>query len=886
MRHFFMMIVASIFVMLSSNNARADLPPAPEQCASQENCFAIMSNDTLYFYRKGVEKANISTPETGPGTIRYSNGYLVATWQVHNIVWLYNIATGNQCWRDVGMSCKEGVVFGQYAYVACPDNYLIIKMPLDCTTHQEILAGSFNQPTSLATSASEILVSSNGDNRVGSIDPNTLGHSLSFTTLTSMGVVRYHAGNNLVYFDGVDDQNQPGIFYKSLPLQNNFDTLPLLYLPGEAISMAMSDTHMVVASYYSETYIVDIANQTYTTMTQYASMATAISDDTICARQGGVNPIVRFYDLQGGERTEYSPIPILGISMDYIKPHVPAACGNGLIEPGEVCDGSDFDGQTCVDQGFSGGVLNCNVSCSAFNTTTCWVCGDGVKTENEECDGNDFGTVTCGDYQYASGSLSCNSSCQIDSSGCHTCGDGFVEGPEQCEDTDLNGETCVSQGYISGDLACGSDCTYDTSGCNSCGDGVINFGDVCDGAAINESCQSMGFDGGTIACNSTCDGYDTSACTQCGNGEIEGSEECDLSNLNGASCSSLGYGTGTLTCYGNCTYNVQACSTPPEHICGDNVVDPGEQCDDGNRDIGDGCDDNCQLEPVQTGCGNALVEADEQCDGTALDGATCQSLGFISGAMSCKSNCTLNSGGCTFGAFQAQGFSIKPNATPSSGLFTDIQINAYNDMIGSKTKSCQSSMDGNDLLITTPADGYCSVELTYEAANEAGAGKVFIVIYKPINSLNDANALLRIRPDGSLGIESGGHMRAQKGAYPRITLGNNEVNESSDEDLALREELLSKHPDSGVTGRFALVEMASGLNTYCSPTQPDKCAVIVGGQREILDLDKLEESLGEIGRTPKRRGCSVAGGSSGNSTIPVFLVVTVLFLAIRIRRRK
>lgn len=52
-------------------------------------------------------------------------------------------------------------------------------------------------------------------------------------------------------------------------------------------------------------------------------------------------------------------------------------CGNGVLESGEVCDGADLGGQTCVSQGFDGGVLSCNAGCSAFVTSGCFDCREG-----------------------------------------------------------------------------------------------------------------------------------------------------------------------------------------------------------------------------------------------------------------------------------------------------------------------------------------------------------------------------------------------------------------------------------------------------------------------------------------------------------------------------
>jgi len=47
------------------------------------------------------------------------------------------------------------------------------------------------------------------------------------------------------------------------------------------------------------------------------------------------------------------------------------------------------------------------------------------------------------------------------------CGNGVREGGEQCDGSDLGGQTCQSQGYQQGTLACKSDCTFDTSGCSN-----------------------------------------------------------------------------------------------------------------------------------------------------------------------------------------------------------------------------------------------------------------------------------------------------------------------------------------------------------------------------------------------------------------------------------
>lgn len=45
-------------------------------------------------------------------------------------------------------------------------------------------------------------------------------------------------------------------------------------------------------------------------------------------------------------------------------------CGDGIIEPGEECDVSDFGGETCQTQGFNRGSLICTASCT-IDTSAC-----------------------------------------------------------------------------------------------------------------------------------------------------------------------------------------------------------------------------------------------------------------------------------------------------------------------------------------------------------------------------------------------------------------------------------------------------------------------------------------------------------------------------------
>lgn len=75
-----------------------------------------------------------------------------------------------------------------------------------------------------------------------------------------------------------------------------------------------------------------------------------------------------------------------------------------------------------------------------------------------------------------------------------TCGNGVIESGEQCEDTPPN--------TINGD-GCSSTCQTETP--ITCGNGNIDAGEQCDGTNLGEeTCQNLGFTGGTLSCASNC----------------------------------------------------------------------------------------------------------------------------------------------------------------------------------------------------------------------------------------------------------------------------------------------------------------------------------------------------------------------------------------------
>lgn len=97
-------------------------------------------------------------------------------------------------------------------------------------------------------------------------------------------------------------------------------------------------------------------------------------------------------------------------------------CGNGNIDTGEDCDGVNLDGNDCTDVGnYTGGTLGCDTDCT-FDTTLCDApvsCGNGTIDAGEDCDGSNLGGNDCADVgSYNSGTLGCENDCTWDVSGC------------------------------------------------------------------------------------------------------------------------------------------------------------------------------------------------------------------------------------------------------------------------------------------------------------------------------------------------------------------------------------------------------------------------------------------------------------------------------------
>ena len=372
-------------------------------------------------------------------------------------------------------------------------------------------------------------------------------------------------------------------------------------------------------------------------------------------------------------------VPLLLAACD-TKTKTVDACGDGFLDPGEACDGSQMSATTCTELGYyeQQGILTCRSDCT-FELSVCTggFCGDDIIQTGggEDCDGDNLANMTCVGLSLGLGTLRCMDTCRWDTSGCEenaVCGDGTVASPyEQCEPENLNGESCLSRGFYGGDLACADDCrAFDEASCEAegrCGDSMIQsaYGEVCEEGDLGEAtCESLGYYGGEPACADDCLSVDVTGCEgRCGDGVVETAqgEECDGSAIGEGSCETEGFYEGALTCGDDCRYVTDGCHL----FCGDGEIQTayGEVCDgadlSGQTCVGLGhyggelaCAVDCRSldESGCSGrCGDGIVNPTqgEECDGAAMGTGTCVTEGFYEGDLTCGSDCRYITSGCS-----------------------------------------------------------------------------------------------------------------------------------------------------------------------------------------------------------------------------------------------
>lgn len=443
-------------------------------------------------------------------------------------------------------------------------------------------------------------------------------------------------------------------------------------------------------------------------------------------------------------------------------------CGDGKLQPGEVCDLGPSSG---------GGCAECTAIlpdwyCSAAGSA-CAKCGDGVVTAPEICDDSMAGEhpvsgdgcradcrqveegwicpptggacSRCGNraLDVADGEAcddgnrnnldGCSSSCQIEPGSqcytagvpCESCGNKLVEAHETCEDG--NGNDSTDPATTDGCAACqkqdGWSCPIPGVACNKCGDGLLQGAEQCDdeNATPRDGCTACVVDPGW-SCSTN---VGASVCTslRCGDGHVAGNEQCDDGNTTGGDGCSVRclIESGYI-----CPTTGGACRLT---VCGDSELGGSEQCDDGNLANLDGCSSTCKWEPgwhctgepgsytcTTDTCGNGIVGTAEHCDDGlhCEDGTVCTSNPALCtgiGAGTCAArNTGCDSTTCTW--------KLGYYCSGTVGNYTCVTDSCGNGVLGN-AEACDddNKLDGDGCASSTAT---CSVESLYKCSGAVG----------------------------------------------------------------------------------------------------------------------------------------------------------------------
>ena len=284
-------------------------------------------------------------------------------------------------------------------------------------------------------------------------------------------------------------------------------------------------------------------------------------------------------------------------------------CGNGIVEPGEICDPP--------------GTSGCLPGCKSFDPATSAPpqCGNGIVELGETCEPPSLD--------------GCSATCEVEP-GWSCPQPGVCVRNPFCGDTTVqyqNGEECDPPKPGNGcSASCKQEAGWFCSGFGPstcvrpvCGNGIHEQGEQCDDG--NDSDSSDGCHACVRATGWVCPEQGKPCIPRCGDGILRGDEACDDGDaVGGDGCSE---GCRVEPGY-TCPNPGQDCVAA---VCGNNVVEGGEGCDDGNKIAGDGCGPTCQKEPtvtvgpaptVNVSCGDGLVTGIEECDdGNLIAGDGC-----------------------------------------------------------------------------------------------------------------------------------------------------------------------------------------------------------------------------------------------------------------------
>lgn len=246
-------------------------------------------------------------------------------------------------------------------------------------------------------------------------------------------------------------------------------------------------------------------------------------------------------------------------------------CGNGVIDPGESCDGAELGDATCEGQGYPGGTLACDASCGLdiSKCTGADLCTDGLDNDGDTL-------VDCEE-------LDCEPACA----------DACLSPVVLVDPGEVTGSTVLHAGVLKSSCVAesGPEVVYAVTAASTGYLEVVLFEQETAAFSLSVRSSCAG-DGSELACSSSYSPGETAV------------KRLSLPVTAGQVLFVVVDGDGATT---EGAYALGVQSHPV--LCGDSLQDPPEGCDDGNAVGGDGCSATCTVESTEQEPNNTLAQA-------------------------------------------------------------------------------------------------------------------------------------------------------------------------------------------------------------------------------------------------------------------------------------